>query len=1390
MDPIAIVGLACRFPGAPNAEQFWRLLRAGERGIVTPDAASPQSTDAAAANDPSHVAATTVIDGHDRFDAAFFGVTPREAEILDPQHRLFLECAWHGLEDAAVDPARFPGRIGVFAGTGLSSYLLRNLLPDDRLRNTVGVHPLLIANDRDFLATRVSHKLDLRGPSLTVSTACSTSLAAVHLACQSLQAWECDLAIAGGVRIQVPHGRGYHHAAGGILSADGHCRAFAADADGTVPGDGVGVVVLARQEDAEATRLPTRAWIRGWAMNNDGAAKVGFAAPSTDGQARVVQEALEVAEVAPASVGYVEAHGTGTPLGDPIEIAALRRVFDRSAGDVPDGDVQRLLVGSVKSSIGHLDAAAGVASLIKTVLALERGMVPPSLDCAETSPRLGLANSRLDVVKTSTPWPEIGGPRRAGVSAFGMGGTNVHVVLEEAPGKDASPKEDVARPADLQAERTEPRLLVLSARTPGALARTAHRLSEHLSDTPTSDLAEVATTLALGRQAFEHRQAVVAEHVDDAVVALAALAAPPKREGADRAPLEGTPSVIFLFPGQGAQQTGMASDLYGHEPSFRRLIDQAAERLKPKLGTDLRARLFPADGGHVWSAGGSDLDRTRWLQPALFAIEYGLATLWRGWGITPAAMVGHSIGEWVAACVAGVFPFETGLDLVAARALAMDACAPGAMLAVACAPERLSPERLASLEATDPDLASEDPERASEDPDDASDRPLCALAADNAPERSVVAGPAAAIARIAASLAAEGTACRQLDTSHAFHTDAMAPAADALRRAFDGVELQAPAIPFASNVTGRPITAEQATDPTYWVRQMLSPVRFASGLEAMLAMGSSTRSVLLEVGPGRTLASLARQVISATPIDGHGARHDEGQGDGSATIVAPMARPGKDRAALLRGLGSLWSAGVAVDWPSVLERPVIGQRSTGRRARLPGYPFAGDRHWRSAPDAQSAALLAPPPVAAPDVLSRELAPASEPAASASSSAAAEVVIEVFSEALGRQPTSVEDDFFTLGGDSLMAVQVSEQLRRRLGPAVPEGVLLQASTVAEIAVLAGGAAREGELPPSVVTLRAGGLRTVDDSGLDDSGPLFLIHPVGGHVYLYRPLVRALGGERAVYGLRAPGLDDERPPIEGVEAMAEVYLSEMRTLQPKGPYRLAGSSFGGTVAYEIARRLTERGEAVALLALIDTAGPGQMPAELPDEAAVLIYLADSAPPDGGPPDDAPAGAASHHRASAHGFTAESLRALPAGERRARFLDFLRTRDPEMAAVSMPDFERFLTVFSCNTRAMWRYQHGGYPGHIVFFKAEERREGYDALHPELPWQTLAAGGMTVHRVAGNHISMLAPEHVEGLAALLGGYLEHPPGLLGAWPATTEPCRPIGSSVRSERSIVRRPA
>ncbi|MCB4858161.1 SDR family NAD(P)-dependent oxidoreductase [Sphingobium sp. PNB] len=872
---VAVVGMACRFAGAPDLESYWTNLREGRESIVrlSDEQLLAAGVDPRALADPHYVRAAAPMPDMEMFDATLFGLSARDAAIMDPQHRHFLQCAWAALENAGHAPDRFRGAIGVFAGSGHNAYLPYNLLTNPDLVRQVGFFLMRhTGNDKDFLATRASYLLDLKGPSVSVQTACSTSLVAIHMAMQSLLNGESDMALAGGVTIELPHGRGYRYEPGEILSPDGHCRAFDAEAAGTVFGSGAGVVVLRRLRDAMEDGDHIHAIVRSSAVNNDGMGKVSYLAPSVDGQARAIAEALSIANVDAGSIGYVETHGTGTPVGDPIEIAALTQAFRENTDAVGI-----CAIGSVKPNIGHTDTAAGVASFIKVALALQHRELPPSLHHSRSNPACGFERSPFFVNGRLRRWDSVAGsPLRAGVSSLGVGGTNCHVVMEEAP------------PPAPSGPSRKWQLLVQSAASPAALEANGLALADHLERRGDQALADIAFTLQRGRKLLPFRRIAVAQSHESAAGAI--------RDGesvfsANRHCVPASRKLAFLFAGGGAQYVGMARDLYEAEPVFRDAVDECLALLADLTPTDFRAALFP--GPDAISA--EAMQRPAVGLPLLFSIQYATARLWMSWGVEPDAMIGHSMGEYVVAHLAGVFDLQSALRLAWGRARLFESLPPGGMLSVPLSEEALRPHIGQDL----------------------------SIAAVNGAALTVASGPIEAIEQLRATLESAGVSSQQVAVAVAAHSAMLDPILDDFRHLVNGIRMQPPGRAFLSSLTGDWARTEDVTDPDYWVRHLRETVRFDAALEKLLPGGH----VLLEVGPGRTLASLARQ---------HRAR-------GSDQPVFNSLRHADehfdDQAYMLKTLGCLWMAGYPVAW----EKLHAGEKR--RRVPLPGYRFERQRHW-------------------------------------------------------------------------------------------------------------------------------------------------------------------------------------------------------------------------------------------------------------------------------------------------------------------------------------------------------------------------------------------------------------------------------------------------------------
>ncbi|WP_341530411.1 beta-ketoacyl synthase N-terminal-like domain-containing protein [Nostoc sp. UHCC 0302] len=997
-DEIAIIGMAGRFPGANNIDIFWQNLRDSVESITffNDEELLSAGIKPTVLNDASYVKACGVLEDIELFDANFFGFTPKEAELIDPQHRLFIECVYEALENSGYNSETYPGQIGIFAGAALSSYLLNNLFSNfyphwDSLKS-VDSFQMFIGNDKDHLPTQISYKLNLKGPSVNVQTACSTSLVAVHFACQSLLNGESDIALAGGVSIHLPQKAGYYYEEGGILAVDGHCRAFDANASGTIFSNGMGVVVLKRLEDALTDRDYIHAVIKSSAINNDGSLKVGYTAPSVDGQRAVILEALALADVDPETISYVETHGTGTSLGDPIEIAALTQAF-RASTDKKGF----CAIASAKTNIGHLNTSAGVAGLIKTVQALKHKQIPANLHFKTPNPQIDFANSPFYVNTTLSEWQTNGTPRRAGVSSFGIGGTNAHVILEEA----TNLRMQECKGAGVQRRDY---LLCLSAKNQKALEQATINLVTHLQQHPELDLADVAYTLSIGRRTFEYRRMVVCRDIEDALKALIIL--DPQRVFTYYQKSSNRP-VIFMFSGQGAQYVNMARELYGVEPVFQEQVDICADILKPHLGLDLRQLIYPNE--QQTQTASAQLQQTAIAQPALFVIEYAIAKLWVSWGVPPTAMIGHSIGEYVAATLAGVFCLEDALALVATRGQMMQQQRVGSMLAVSLPETEVQPFLGKEL----------------------------SLAAINSPSACVVSGKTEVVEALQNYLASKNIDCRLLHTSHAFHSQMMEPILVAFTEQVKKANPKLPKIPFISNLTGTWIKPDEATNPYYWSQHLRSCVRFSDGISELL---KQSEGIFIEVGPGRTLSALTRQHL---PTDTKQL---------VLTSLHHIKEQQTDFSFILNTLGQLWIAGIDIDWSEFYSQ------AQPHRVPLPTYPFERQRYWIEAKipsllsskenqDFSNSASLktidvqeATTHYSRPSIVNSYVAPINE---------LEELIAKIWQEVLGIQQVGIYDNFLELGGDSLIATQLASRLQANFPVELRlRELLLQALTVAK------------------------------------------------------------------------------------------------------------------------------------------------------------------------------------------------------------------------------------------------------------------------------------------------------------------------------------------------------
>ncbi len=973
---IAIIGMAGRFPGAKNVDELWQLLKSGRHAVSRPSAAELEAAGVTSAftGHPNYVNACVKLDAYDRFDAEFFGYSPLQATSLDPQGRLFLECVWEGLEHAGYDPTSYDGVIGIFAGSGANHYLER--YRDEIVELNAGNHhQTSLDGDKDFLTMRASYKLGLNGPSMAVQSACSSSLVAVHLACQSLLTFESDVVLAGGVSIKLNQSYGYLYEEGGIASRDGNCRPYDADASGTIGGSGCGVVVLKRLDEAIRDGDEIHAVIRSTAVNNDGADKAGFSAPGIKAQTQLIASAMAFAKLTPTDIGMVEGHGTGTVLGDAVELTALNESFGASQSG------QRwCALGSIKSNIGHLDTASGVTGLIKAVLCLKNKHFVPTLHFAKPNPALETPGNPFFVNTEYVPWPDHGKPRRAGVSSFGMGGTNAHVIVEEAPARGAGPGGDASQ------------LFLLSAHTGEALQQLSAELASYIEARPQLDLAKMAYTLQIGRRRLAHRRVVVATTREELIRAL--REAPSDAQAVHDSHLNRP--VIFMFPGQGSQRSGAVQSIYDSEPFFRARIDECADLFKVHLGIDVRPFICQAEDVESASA----INATLITQPAVFTVGYSLARLWMHWGVTPAGLLGHSVGEYIAACISGVLPLPDCVKLLAARARLVDAQPGGAMLAVRRSMDECRPWLKNSL----------------------------SIAAINSASQCVISGASEDIDEAAGMLAAADIEHHRLPVSHAFHSSMMDQAMQGLEQAAQGCRHGSPRLPYISCVTGKPVRESDAIGPQYWARHLREPVNFQAALTSATTGGAT---ILLEVGSGHALCSLARQQFGASP---------------DYAYVGSLASHGKSgRTDLLSKLGSLWSLGANIDW-----NLFHGGTPPGRIG-LVAYPFQRQRYWvKPFEKSEGRHSTRQRPLLAQD-RAGDIKVQPDGVAAANEWTGLEAQVAGFwQEVLGIPSIRRTDTFMSLGGDSLIALRVIARIDDEFGVKISTRVLISATgTVEEV-----------------------------------------------------------------------------------------------------------------------------------------------------------------------------------------------------------------------------------------------------------------------------------------------------------------------------------------------------
>jgi phthiocerol/phenolphthiocerol synthesis type-I polyketide synthase E len=1110
LDGIAIIGMAGRFPGANNTDQLFENLKNGVETISTfsDEELKTSGVPESLIQNPAYIKRSGVIENPEYFDAPFFGYSPREAEYIDPQQRIFLECAWHAFEDAGYDPERTEQIVGVYAGCGINNYLLKNLLSHSDWMESIVDFLTFSSNEKDFLSTRVSYKMNLTGPSLTIQTACSTSLAAVQIACQSLLTYQCDMALAGGISISTPRMKGYLFTEGQILSKEGICRAFDKRASGTIFGEGVGIVLLKRLEDAIADNDSIYAVIRSVATNNDGSDKVGYAAPSVNGQAAVISTAHALAEINVEDIAYVEAHGTGTKLGDPIEVAALKLAFQEATNKK-----NFCALGSIKPNIGHFDTAAGIAGLIKIALMLKNRKIPPLINFKEANPELHLESSPFYINTELLDWDSPNKPRIAALSSFGIGGTNVHCIVQEAPFQDFQPSQQNCH------------LLPISAKNKDALKDLETSLSRHMpGDIRIND---ASFTLQQGRSHFDYRKVIICRNKDEVKEIIDQNDIKRMVSGQN----DTTREVIFMFSGQGSQYCGMGQDLYKNEPVFQDAVNRCAAIIQEKANFDLLSTLYPSNDTSEPEI--LDIYQTAFTQPALFTIEYAMAKLLEFYGIKADSFIGHSIGEYTAACLSGVFSLEDSLDLVISRGRLMQNQPTGSMLSIALGADELRPLLIEGTE----------------------------ISVINAPQLSVVSGTEKKIEEFESVIRGYEKQKNKkirttiLKTSHAFHSYQMDGAVVPFIERFKSKILKGPSIPFISNVSGTWITDDEAKSPEYWGKQLRKPVRFSDGI---LKLMENPQKILIEVGPGSTLTILANYHVEE-PV--------------KTKVISTMRRQDQIEDDVVRfyfALGQCFCNGTNLNWKAFYrgENP--------RRISMPLYPFQRQRYWIERTDNPSESKT--DGQREKKALTDERQSKNRDRKNGQTFSSLEEVTKelsiIWQRVLGIKHFSSDDNFYNLGGHSVLAAQLFAEIESHFSMNIPLSTLYSAPTVAQLSKIL--FEQSGDVKWSCLV-------PVQPNGTQR--PLFLIHGAEGNVLLYRKLAHYLGDDQPLYGLQAAALDGRKEINADFKSVASEYLREIQTVQPHGPYLLGGYCLGGTIALELAQQLKAKGEEVDLVAMIE-------------------------------------------------------------------------------------------------------------------------------------------------------------------------------------------------------------
>lgn len=967
---IAVIGMSCRVPGADNLDDFWEILSQGKNTIsfFSDEELKESGINEDCLRDTNYIKAKGILGNAEYFDPAFFGYTPAEARVMDPQIRILHECTWEALEDSGYNSFEFPGLIGLFTGASsnvewLSRVYLCNYIDVDDYTKS------FLCN-KDFASTLISYRLNLRGPSVCVSAACSTSLAAIHIACQSLLSGECNIAVAGGASIIVPEKVGYHYNVSMMHSPDGYCRVFDENAGGTLFSNGAGIIVLKLLEDAIKDHDNIYGIIKGSAINNDGSRKVGYTAPSVSGESVAIKQALSAAQVNPETISYVEAHGTGTIIGDPIEIEALKKAYNTNKCGYCG-------VGSLKSNMGHLDAASGIAGCIKTILSMKHNFMPPTLNFMKANPEIDFKNSPFYVNTTLKRWGNDFNPIRAGVSSFGIGGANAHIILEEA-----------LMDKDLNQGRKY-KIAVVSAQSNHALENASHNLARYIEKHNEINLDDAVYTLCVGRRRYNYRKMFVFSSKSDMVNGLKMDCDSDVKTYHE---CESKKNIIFMFPGQGAQYIKMGLGLYENELVFKRTLDKCFSILETYIGFNLKDILYNSTDNII---NNKMLEETKIAQPVIFSFEYALAQLMMSWGIYPQAMIGHSLGEYVAACISGVFSLGDALKIVALRGAMMQDLPKGNMVSI-----EISEDNLRNYLNSKVDLV-----------------------AVNSGSKCVISGKEEDIVTVVLELEKDGYKTIPLKTSHAYHSYMMEPILDEFKDIMRRIKLNCPSIPYISCVSGKWITSDEATDVQYWVKHLRKTVQFSKGLDALLTNQSA---VFIEVGPGRTLTTFANQHANKRSI------HK------SINLVRSTKENIEDDYFILEQVGKMWMYGVDVDWKKFYSNEVR------YRISLPTYPF--DRKKYSLPIPLNSQLELVTDCTRDSISQAERDYECPKIQNEDTGNLAKRMIQLWEEYFGVDQISINDNFYDLGGDSLRAMSLIGKINKMFNTKITISSFLMEPTI--------------------------------------------------------------------------------------------------------------------------------------------------------------------------------------------------------------------------------------------------------------------------------------------------------------------------------------------------------